>query len=770
MRQIETTFDAFGAKLLLIGLKGESNATEILIDCADALEEYQGTMAAMSITGPDGTVYPGNITLDEDGIVHWVVPARDCSIEGHGSARVDLVDDDGTVVASAEATTIIVKTKMQNIAPDQITDWTDAASVALQEVRAALVDLIDFDNTAEANEAARQLAETGRVNAETARVSEFNTIRANAQAALSYLGESEDSSTASAVHAAGTYLIYNGKIYKVTADIAIGDTLAETGDDANIEQVPDGVMAEMTRLKTKFITPQMFGALANGTDNDYDGISGAYTHISANGGIMYFPKGNYTIKNSNKIIPCSNSITIIDPDATFSGVSAVQAFLLNNDNITIFFNGALINGTGFSSHPVNITGENISIYDVHVEGTVGDHDGIYIGSGAKHTKVIRGYIKNARRNGISVCDAMHTIIDGVIVDTVSGGTVQAGVDVEANSYNANYDTTIKNCVFKDCTRMGICVSFGRKVNIVNNIIENTQTGISVGIGGAEWNDGTARIGYDKIFVTAYDPLTGYITLNKAQNADIKEGYDLRFYANGDSVPTELSNVTYAVVCKVHPEYPNKVIIGKNPTEPITAFTNVPDTIENAYINIYNRDQTSEVVVDGNTIVGTTQYGIDSRMVPHTIFRNNSLIRCEGNNGIKAQKYSVITNTSIYDFKGTSFCVTIESYSYINGLFIEGCANGIIYVPAVQGDVTIENLRAIDVYNTKTTSFTNLMSFGSNNHNRKVTLQNVYIQCRKTATRGIEGKNNTVLIGCTVDDENVGTKYYGIPEGNMFACS
>ena len=296
MRQIETTFDAFGAKLLLIGLKGESNATEILIDCADALEEYQGTMAAMSITSPDGTVYPGDITLDEDGIVHWVVPARDCSIEGHGSARVDLVDDDGTVVASAEATTIIVKTNMQNIAPEQITDWTDAASVALQETRAALVDLIDFDNTAEANEEARQQAEslrvskenirntneasrqsyesarrtreierlsaeelrvqaetgrvnaeTGRVNAETARVSEFNTIRANAQAALSYIGPSESTSTASAAHAEGTYFTYNGKLYKATAAIAVGDTIA---DGTNCTQVPGGAMGEVYDLKS----------------------------------------------------------------------------------------------------------------------------------------------------------------------------------------------------------------------------------------------------------------------------------------------------------------------------------------------------------------------------------------------------------------------------------------------------------------------------------------------------------------------------------------
>jgi len=298
MRTIETTFTTFGASMLLIGLKGESNATEILIDCADALAEYQGTMAAMSITGPDGTVYPGDISLDEDGVVHWVVAERDCDIDGHGSARVDLVDDNGTVVASAEADTMVIKTKMQNIAPDQIENWTDAASVALQEVRAALVDLINTDSTATANEAARQLAETGRISAETlrasaetsrasaetarataetarasaetarataetarasaetsrasaetARVNGYSTIEANAQAALSYIGPSEASSTASAAHAAGSYFIYNGKLYQATSDIAIGDTIAS---GTNCAQVPGGAMGEVSILKSAF--------------------------------------------------------------------------------------------------------------------------------------------------------------------------------------------------------------------------------------------------------------------------------------------------------------------------------------------------------------------------------------------------------------------------------------------------------------------------------------------------------------------------------------
>ena len=143
MRTVETTFQRFGGGVLLIGLKGDSNATEIQIDCAEAMTEYQCTEAAMIITGPDGKTYAGDISLDENSVMHWVVSARDCQIAGHGSARIDLADSEDTVVVSAEAKTIIMKTNMQGIAPDQIEDWMQAASIALEEVRFALLDLND---------------------------------------------------------------------------------------------------------------------------------------------------------------------------------------------------------------------------------------------------------------------------------------------------------------------------------------------------------------------------------------------------------------------------------------------------------------------------------------------------------------------------------------------------------------------------------------------------------------------------------------------------
>ena len=85
-------------------------------------------------------MYPGDVTI-LDGVVRWVVAKRDTQEEGSGSARIDLVDDNGTVVASAECRTRIGKTHQSGIAPGQVENWTDAASVALSDVRAALLDM-----------------------------------------------------------------------------------------------------------------------------------------------------------------------------------------------------------------------------------------------------------------------------------------------------------------------------------------------------------------------------------------------------------------------------------------------------------------------------------------------------------------------------------------------------------------------------------------------------------------------------------------------------
>ena len=109
MRTIKTTFETLGGEVLVIGRKGENNATKVLIDCAEAMEKYPNTEPALYVTAPDGTVYEKTIE-ETGGVAAWTVDSTDTEEAGVGSVRVDLTHGENTVVSSAECMILIIKT------------------------------------------------------------------------------------------------------------------------------------------------------------------------------------------------------------------------------------------------------------------------------------------------------------------------------------------------------------------------------------------------------------------------------------------------------------------------------------------------------------------------------------------------------------------------------------------------------------------------------------------------------------------------------------
>lgn len=67
-----------------------------------------------------------------------------------------------------------------------------------------------------------------------------DTAAGNANGAISYIASTEASSTASAAHPAGTYFVYNGTLYRATADIASGGAIVTTGTGKNCAAVMVG--------------------------------------------------------------------------------------------------------------------------------------------------------------------------------------------------------------------------------------------------------------------------------------------------------------------------------------------------------------------------------------------------------------------------------------------------------------------------------------------------------------------------------------------------
>jgi len=137
MRTIEKTFAEFGDSTIPLGITGENFAMRIYIDCTAVFNNYPDGHAALSISPPSGDPYPGDI-ITQNGVVFWQVRSRDLMAPGRGTATLSIVDNYGTVLISATATTVINGTIESGIVPDQIADWIIAASATLDEIKRAL--------------------------------------------------------------------------------------------------------------------------------------------------------------------------------------------------------------------------------------------------------------------------------------------------------------------------------------------------------------------------------------------------------------------------------------------------------------------------------------------------------------------------------------------------------------------------------------------------------------------------------------------------------
>ena len=66
----------------------------------------------------------------------------------------------------------------------------------------------------------------------------------------SLVASTEASSTASAAHAVGSYFIFDGALYRATADIAQGGTIVTSGNGKNCEALQDGLGGDVSNLKS----------------------------------------------------------------------------------------------------------------------------------------------------------------------------------------------------------------------------------------------------------------------------------------------------------------------------------------------------------------------------------------------------------------------------------------------------------------------------------------------------------------------------------------
>lgn len=115
--------------------------------------------------------------------------------------------------------------------------------------------------------------------------------------AQAMVAPTEASSTASAAHAAGSYFIYGGVLYRATADIAQGGSIITSGSGQNCEAVQGGLSADVADIKSTVEKYEYINLLQNisMTKNTVlNTTTGATSYSSVYDTTDYIPIGNET--------------------------------------------------------------------------------------------------------------------------------------------------------------------------------------------------------------------------------------------------------------------------------------------------------------------------------------------------------------------------------------------------------------------------------------------------------------------------------------------
>lgn len=299
-----------------------------------------------------------------------------------------------------------------------------------------LKDYVDhyFDNLdvqEEINNKLDQMAEDGQLTQLIAQFLSLNAVMSFPSVASMKLAE--NLVNGSTVETYGFYNVNDGGGAKYYVRTVTNDDVVD--EKTIIELYDDYLIAEL--IKEDTMTVKQFGAKGDGLTDDTLAIQTALNYC----GTVEFPTGTFMVNAETSILPNNDNILILDNDCilkaiTNSNTNYAIIKIQNKNNITIT-GGKLL---GDKDTHTGSTGEwgncielrnanNITLKNITL--TKGWGDGLYINT-VDHLYTENLYIKENRRNGISVISASnYTSVNDTIEDT-AGTLPEAGIDFEPN--------------------------------------------------------------------------------------------------------------------------------------------------------------------------------------------------------------------------------------------------------------------------------------------------------------------------------------------------
>ena len=290
-------------------------------------------------------------------------------------------------------------------------------------------------------------------------------------------------------------MYYRGS--KITADvIKAGDTATFIYSSyyhlISIDRWQDDIseLREEIDYYKNYVTPQMFGAKADGVTDDTNAINLAINN-TPDGGTVFIPDGVYLVKSITStpynaiLIENRNNISIrLSDNATIKLATSTSdyyrvIFIKGSENITV--SGGRIVGdyethtptysdngtiTGEQGHGIRISdSNNICIKGVDISQCYGDTIVISSDStpfrGVSNSVVNSCILHDSVRNGITISSAQNLLIKNCEIYNISGGYPMAGIDIENEYAYAGAvieDITIDSCNIHDNGELSISIA------------------------------------------------------------------------------------------------------------------------------------------------------------------------------------------------------------------------------------------------------------------------------------------------------------------------
>ena len=199
-----------------------------------------------------------------------------------------------------------------------------------------------------------------------------------------------------------------------------------------------------------FVTPQMYGAKGDGSQNDTSAIQAALDNSS----FVFIPDGVYLVDGHYKnwgdvrnggLKPKSNQTIVLSDNAVLKCYRNISGFyhifnVCAVENVTI--RGGKIEGIKCKSNDPNYDGaEKNTMTDAELDAYCNTNFGLSLGFGSEFGA------------GIDINGSRHVTVENVDIYNCWGDSICVGHAGEVNSYDVN----IYNCILHDSRRQGLSV-------------------------------------------------------------------------------------------------------------------------------------------------------------------------------------------------------------------------------------------------------------------------------------------------------------------------